>query len=106
MNVCVVRGVSKLGKKQPGVCGPCQLGKELKGTHSVATNHYNKSIGVVTHGSNGTNASWKHRWKEVCFCMCWWFLIFTCVDFIKENSNTFSVFKKCAVDWKMKKIAI
>ena len=35
MNAGVVCGVPKLGKKQFGVYGPCQLGKKLKGTHKV-----------------------------------------------------------------------
>ena len=33
--VNVVRGIPKLGKKQLGVCGPYQLGKQLKSTHKV-----------------------------------------------------------------------
>ena len=35
VNVRVVRGVPKLVKKQHGICGPCQLGKQLKGIHKV-----------------------------------------------------------------------
>ena len=35
VNIGVVRGVPKLGKKQLGICEPCQLGKQLKGTHKV-----------------------------------------------------------------------
>ena len=31
----VVRGIPKLEKNEPGICGPCQVGKQLKGSHEV-----------------------------------------------------------------------
>lgn len=31
----VVRGVPKLGEKQPGICGPCHFGKQVKVSHKV-----------------------------------------------------------------------
>ena len=35
VNVGIVHGLPKLGKKEPRVCGSCELGKQLKGTHKM-----------------------------------------------------------------------
>ena len=35
MNTGAVRGIPTLSKKEPDVCEPCQLGKQLKESHSL-----------------------------------------------------------------------
>ena len=48
MNVSIVCGVPKLGKKRPEI---------KRYTQSVAIDYYNESTRVITHGSHGVNAS-------------------------------------------------
>ena len=35
VNVGVVHGIPKLGKKEPRICGPCQVGKQLKRSNKM-----------------------------------------------------------------------
>lgn len=43
MHVGVVRGVTKLGKKSPSVCGSYQLGEQIKLSHNMLQ-HITKNI--------------------------------------------------------------
>ena len=35
MNIVVICGIPKLEKNESEICGPCQVGKQLKGSHKV-----------------------------------------------------------------------
>ena len=51
-------GLSKFGKIEKNVCGPCKLSKQTKSTHP-------KVNVVASYGSNGSNENRKYGWKTI-----------------------------------------
>ncbi|KAL5810414.1 hypothetical protein ACOSQ4_026982 [Xanthoceras sorbifolium] len=56
-----VRGLPELGKKQEGVCGPCQIGKQTKGIHK-------KNKGTMSKRKK-PNISYFHTFGSKCYIL-------------------------------------
>ena len=100
MNVGVVHGVPKLGKKQPGVYESCQLGKQLKGIHKVLQHITTMRILELLHmdllGSMLVESTCGKRYVFVSVDN---FFNFTWAYFIKEKYDIL-VFKKLCTKLK------
>ena len=104
MNTGAVRGIPTLSKKEPGVCGPCQLSKQLKESHSSLQQTTTSRVLELLHmdlmGPMQVESISGKRYVFVCVDD---FSRFTWVDFIKEKSETFNVFKMLCKKLKNKK---
>ncbi|KAL5849177.1 hypothetical protein ACOSQ4_007190 [Xanthoceras sorbifolium] len=93
-----VRGLPELGKKQEGVCGPCQLGKQTKGIHKKNKGTMSKRPLELLHmdlmGPMQTESLGGKRYIFVCVDD---FSRFTWIDFLREKSDAFEKFKSLCI---------
>ena len=77
-----------MSKKKPGVCGPCQLGKQLKESHSslqqTTTSRVLELLYIDLMGPMQVESIGGKRYVFVCVDD---FSRFTWVDFIKKNQK-------------------
>ena len=95
VNARAIRGIHKLGMKKNGVCGPYQLGKQLKMSHQVLQQiKTTKTLELLHMDLMRPMQVESTGGKRYVFVYVDDFFRFTWVDFIKEKSDTFSVFEK------------
>ena len=87
MNARAVYGISPFDKKEPGMCGPYQLGKQLKESHNLLQQTTTTRVLELLHMDLirpiQVECIGGKRYVLVCVDD---FLRFTWVDFIKEKS--------------------
>ena len=100
----LVRGLPKLDKQSPRVCGPCQHGKQLKTTHKVVQSITTSKVLELLHmdlmGPVQVESIAGIRYIFICVDD---FSRITWVKFVKEKSDTFDVFRDLCVRLKVKK---
>ena len=102
-NTGLVHGLPALGKKSPGVCEPCQFGKQLKSTHKATTQVATLKILELLHMNlMGPIPVSSVGGKNYIFVYVDNFSILGFI-FLKEKSDTFDAFKKLCVKSKIKK---
>jgi len=91
-------------RKKIGVCGPCQLGKQIRATHNVlqqiSTTKVMKLLHMDLMGPMHVESIASKRYIFVCVDD---FSRFTLVDFIRKKSETFGVFKNLCKKLKNEK---
>ena len=104
VNTGAIRGIPKLGIKKNRVCGPCQLGKQLKVSHKVLQQVTTTKILELLHmdliGPMQVESIGGKKYIFVCVDD---FSKFTLIDFIKEKSDTFNVFEKLCLKLRNEK---
>lgn len=91
----LVRGVPKIGRSEPHVYGPCQLGKQVRSSHKktnhIATTHCLELLHMDLMGPTRTESLGGKRYILVLVddysCYTW-------VDFMREKSETCELVKR------------
>lgn len=93
-----IRGIPKLKVDEKKLCEACQLGKQIKNTYSRVQDITTKGILELLHmdlmGPMQTESIGKKKYVFACVDD---YSRFTWVDFLKDKSETFQVFKKLSV---------
>ncbi|XP_075475725.1 uncharacterized protein LOC142510376 [Primulina tabacum] len=90
-----VRGMPNLSSGIPYVCGECQKGRQTRVSHLVlATSGTTCCLELLHMDIIGPMEGESFGSKKYSFVCVYYFLRFSWVSFIKEKSDTFSVFKQ------------
>ena len=104
VNTWAIRGIPPFSKKEPGVCGHCQLGKQLKESHSSLQQTTTTKVLELLHMDlMGPMQVESIGGKRYVFVFVDDFFRFTWVDFIRKKSKTFNVFKRLCKKLKNEK---
>ena len=97
-NASAVRGLPKLGKQSPGVCGSCQYGNQIETTHKVVQQAFTTKVLERLHkdliGLVQVESITDKKYIFVCVDN---FSRFTWVNFIRAKPNTFDSFKNFCI---------
>jgi len=104
VNIGAVRGVPKLKPESNEVCGPCQIGKQKKVSHKVLQQISTTQVLELLHMDlMGPMQVESIAGKKYVFVCVDDYSRYTWVDFIREKSDTFEVFKNLCTRLKREK---
>ena len=90
----LVKGLPKLSRPLNQMCGPCQIGKQTKSVHKKVTHLATfRPLELIHMDLMGPTRTQSINGKRYIFLAVDDFTRFTWVNFLKEKSNTFEVFK-------------